>query len=189
MTEIVLILNYTGNLTPHAGLSEIYWEMIVLIETCQQWTLCLVRNMERKEKENWFGFQKIQWQPHRTRLLKKRNGTQTERDAVLGSVQYQNLFQDKRCCVMCHSWFKWNCVCESLMYACVCISVCACVGLCVLAAYADSLGVKYLAVLVFIMSPKAMSSFTVSIRFVCVICVCLCMCVYAFVCLSSMAPT
>lgn len=45
-----------------------------------------------------------------------------------------------------------------------------------LAAYTDSLGVKYLAVLVFIMSPKAMSSFTVSIRFVCNICVCVCSC-------------
>lgn len=43
-----------------------------------------------------------------------------------------------------------------------------------LAAYTDSLGVKYLAVLVFIMSPKAMSSFTVSIRFVCDMCVYIC---------------
>lgn len=43
-----------------------------------------------------------------------------------------------------------------------------------LAAYTDSLGVKYLAVLVFIMSPKAMSSFTVSIWLVCDMCVYIC---------------
>lgn len=43
-----------------------------------------------------------------------------------------------------------------------------------LAAYTDSLGVKYLAVLVFIMSPKAMSSFPVPIRFVCDMCVYIC---------------
>lgn len=36
-----------------------------------------------------------------------------------------------------------------------------------LAVSTNSLGVKYLAVLVFIMSPKAVSSFTLSIQFVC----------------------
>ena len=75
---------------------------------------------------------------------------------------------------MCHSWLKWNCVCDSLMYACVC--------LCVLASYTDSLGVKYLAVLVVIMSPKAMSSFTVSIQFVCNTCVYACVYMHLCVC-------
>lgn len=60
------------------------------------------------------------------------------------------------------------------MYACVC--------LCVLASYTDSLGVKYLAVLVVIMSPKAMSSFTVSIWFVCNTCVCACVYMHSCVC-------
>lgn len=56
------------------------------------------------------------------------------------------------------------------MYMCVFVSA----GLCMLAACTDSLGVKYLAVLVFVMSPKAMSGFAMSIRFVQNICVCVC---------------
>lgn len=56
------------------------------------------------------------------------------------------------------------------MYMCVFVSA----GLCMLAACTDSLGVKYLAVLVFVMSPKAMSGFAMSIRFVRNICVCVC---------------
>ena len=57
-----------------------------------------------------------------------------------------------------------------------------------LARYSDSLDVKYLAVLVFIMSPKAMSSFTVSIRFVCNECVCLCVYVIFCVCTAWHQP-
>lgn len=68
--------------------------------------------------------------------------------------------------------------------------ICACVGLCVLAANDDSLGVKYLAVLVFIMSPKAMS--TLCLFCLCVICVCLhvcvCMCMHLCVCPAWYQP-
>lgn len=71
-------------------------------------------------------------------------------------------------------------LCVWVFHVRLCVLVC--VGLCVLAAYTDSLGVKYLAVLVFIMSPKAMSSFTVSIRFVCNMCACVCACVYMHLC-------